>query len=110
MQENKFCSEHGACAEKMTNAEKEIDSLKKEIANIKDEQQKIQIQQIRDSEKTLTLYNVVGEIKDSLKKIEEKIDGKKDTFKDTMFKFALEILKYATIGGLLIYFTSIIKK
>lgn len=104
--EKDFNSVLGVYTERQEHQGKEIDNLKVEVSKLKDAMQDIKLQQIKDNEKIVTLFGVFNEIKDSIKEINEKIDNKKDTFKEATFRFAIEMTKYGIMGGLGYYLLS----
>jgi hypothetical protein len=72
----------------------------------------MKVQQIKDGERIITLYNVVGEIKDYIKTINEKLDKqneKPDSFKDAAFRLFEKIVEYAILGGLFYWIANLSK-
>lgn len=94
----------GIVLERQDNQGKEIEGLKGEVSKLKEDLQNIKVQQVKDSERIVTLFNAFDEIKDYIKEINEKIDTKKDSFKDAMTKLAMELIRYGILGGILFYF------
>ena len=112
MPENQFCTEHGQCIERVNNACKDIEDLKCENTQLKKDIQNMKIEQIKDSERVINLYNVVGEIKAIIKEISDKLDAqakKPDSIKEIAFEFFKEALKYALVAGIVFYIMQMAK-
>lgn len=112
MSDSITCVEHGKCTERINNVCKDIEDLKAENTKMKDEIQNMRMEQIKDSERVINLYNVVGEIKAIIKEISDKLDAqakKPDTFKEVAFDIFKEGLKYAIFGGLVYWIVTIAK-
>lgn len=99
-----FCPEHSMCMERLNNNKNEIDELKKKVKSLESDLVENKLKMMEHQNQILSLMENMKEIKVILKEISDKIN-KPDSFNSTLQKFGLEVLKWAMIGGLFIYFT-----
>jgi uncharacterized coiled-coil DUF342 family protein len=90
--------------ERISQHTKSMSQLEDEVGRMKEKVNDIRLEQIQDRERIKSLYDMLNEIKNSLRDIAQKLESgnkKEDLFKETMVKFAVNILQYGVLGGFL---------
>lgn len=76
--------------------------LEHKILKLEERVQDIMYSQVEAAERIKNLYEAISEIRLTLREIAKKLE-KPDLFKSTMFNFAIQLLQWGIIGGLLYY-------
>ena len=117
MNDSNYCQEHGACMEKQSQDRKDIETLKIEVNDIKEELSDIKVKQGHNDEKFISIFADLKEIKQILKEISTSIakqnenwdvrfkemESKKDSFKEWLGKVGTKVLETSITGGLIFF-------
>lgn len=81
-----------------------IKNLRNEIERLRNESAEIRDKVINNEARTTQIFDILGEIKESVKSIAEelhKLQTRPDPFKDQMYKFGLKLAEWALVGGII---------